>query len=93
MAKKNIRNIDALEKEILRLRVRQKEQELILNRKLDRLRSGGALRILGTALFGARAKKEKPEGSAFFSRLGDKLTDRLAGRVEEWLEGFFSRKQ
>jgi hypothetical protein len=93
MANKNIRNIDALEKEILRLRVRQKEQELTLNRKLGRLRSGGALRILGTALFGARVKKEKPEASAFFSRLGDKLTDRLAGRLEEWVEKFFSKKQ
>lgn len=104
MRKNRIHNIDTLEKEIYRLKLKQKDQESDIRRGISDLRRQGLLRVFGSAIFGKKKQAEEKENAfssftsneklnRFLGRLTNDLTDRFADQVDKIINGFFGKKK
>lgn len=91
--KKDIRNMDQLEKEIYRLRLEARKKEDLLSRQLDFFRDNFASITMNS--FFTRTKKEKGSGSAkgwFFSSIADKLADKAINGIEHFFKKYFKNR-
>lgn len=103
MAKNRIHNMDTLEKEILRLKLQQKDTELGLDRQWGKLRHNFGAMILNSF---RRKKNEEEEGrQGFFEsilknekvestlhNISDKISGKLSGVISNLFERFFNKK-
>ena len=89
--KKNINNIDQLEKEIYRLKYEARKKEDILFKQLDYFRENYASMSMNS--FFNRTKKESPRGSMkerFLNNITDKLADKAINGIETLFKRYFN---
>jgi hypothetical protein len=88
--KKDIRNMDQLEKEIYRLRLEARKKEDKFSSQLDFFRANFASITMNS--FFSRSNKEKSNAGPkerFFSSIADKLADKAINGIENLLKRYF----
>jgi hypothetical protein len=93
MSDPKIHSLDSLEKEIYRLKLKQKDQEQAIRKNISSLQRQGLLRILGSAVFGRTAFTRHEKLNRILNRFTDDLTGRFAERADEFLERLFRKKK
>jgi len=104
MSKKPIHNLDTLDKEIYRLKLKQKDLESDIRRGISKLRKQGLLRVFGSALFGKKKATEDKENifssftrneklNRFLGRLTEDLTGRFGDHFDDFMDRIFRKKR
>lgn len=104
MSKNRIHNLDTLDKEIYRLKLKQKGQEMKLRQGITNLRKQGLLRLAGSLLFGKKKDTYDKENifssftrnerlNRFLGKFTDGLSNRFADRVDDFLGSFLKKKR